>query len=327
MWRRGFNLPMVIYLLTRYLAVIERVFFVLEPLLWNVSNEMWRYHTHRRRIDDLELPLVFSVHVFTRVHGWETRLATLPAGGPALISETHDIDDRVSTIHPHSIRLSLRLRLHLERLRQYVVQSRIVSIISRAATIGADSIVIIVTWNETFWSGRRSDLRMMKGGRLPATKLMLRDGSAYFLVLLIIQVISITSNLKGHSLTIWLVWPYFDQVFTVILLSRLMLNLRRKLCHDDDRDEPAPTPSNVEFMFSVSNVFANLDAPRGPSPSTHPGCPVTDDSTPYPISPSHACGLSNCHVRDEDALVCPENCFELTERHWKELSGGQWETP
>ena len=39
-WRRRFSGATVVYLLTRYIAVVERVFFVLEVLLWKSTDEV-----------------------------------------------------------------------------------------------------------------------------------------------------------------------------------------------------------------------------------------------------------------------------------------------
>lgn len=39
-WKRKFSGATVIYLLMRYVAVIERIFLVLEILVWNSSNRV-----------------------------------------------------------------------------------------------------------------------------------------------------------------------------------------------------------------------------------------------------------------------------------------------
>ena len=39
-WRRKFTGATLVYLLMRYIAVIERIFFVLEVLLWKSTDEV-----------------------------------------------------------------------------------------------------------------------------------------------------------------------------------------------------------------------------------------------------------------------------------------------
>ncbi|CDO76736.1 hypothetical protein BN946_scf184813.g6 [Trametes cinnabarina] len=117
-----------------------------------------------------------------------------------------------------------------------------------------------------------------------------RAGTAYFLILLLIQVVTIISNRIGSSLTIWLVWPYFDQVLTVIFLSRFMLDLRGLYFAErgGSEDDTSLHMSDVKFQGFASGIVGNLGATL-----------TTTLATDELHSPSTGCGRS-------ETGSCPE---------------------
>ncbi|KAI0645062.1 hypothetical protein C8Q79DRAFT_1011171 [Trametes meyenii] len=210
-WGCGISLPTMIYLLTKYLAVIERVFFVLQPMLLNIDNKV------------------------------ESAYYDPTQWGP-----------------PYGCGYY---------------------------------------WNI-------SDDLLSK-------------------VLLIIQVITITSNLVGNSLAIWLVWPYFDQVVTVILLSRLMLGLHKINYEEINEEESAQTQSNIGFMISMSKVLANLDS-NGPDP-TASTFPYSSDTTST-VSPSHPCSPTSRRAGGDQVSESPRDWIEMSTRPATGIPAGQWGT-
>ncbi|KAL1945435.1 hypothetical protein VTO73DRAFT_2286 [Trametes versicolor] len=212
-WTRKLTGATVIYLLMRYVAVIERIFFVLE----------------------LTLPQT--------------------CGG---ITHTDDV---------------------LTILNYF---SFTVSIAAKATTIAADGILIVMTWIRTF--GINKDAFKM-GFNTPLATLILRDGTAYFMVLLVIQMITIVSNQIGHALTIWLVWPYFDQVITVIFLSRFILDLRAIHLKMGDGREIDTTLhlSDVKFEGITSTMIGNLGSTTF---STQIEIPMPEHTEDSEVSPT-----------------------------------------
>ncbi|OSC97583.1 hypothetical protein PYCCODRAFT_1471755 [Trametes coccinea BRFM310] len=280
-WKRKWTGATLVYLLTRYVAVIERIFFVLEVLVRLCGGI-----THT---DDVLLflnYLAFSAFTCLRIYGvwgrdWKPLLFVLPltlvkpiagiievahytpvqAGPPyGCIYIYHVPDSVISTPHPYLLSL--------------------VSITSKATTIAADAILIGLTWIKTF--GIKRDA-LHTGMRTPLATLLLRDGTAYFLILLLVQVITIISNRIGSKLTIWLVWPYFDQVLTVIFLSRFMLDLRGLYFADrgDTENETSLHLSDVKFQGITSGVVGNFGATLDTTLAFDvpgPDSPLTEDS-------------------------------------------------
>ncbi|KAI0774927.1 hypothetical protein BD413DRAFT_611911 [Trametes elegans] len=327
-WQRKYTGATLVYLLMRYIAVIERIFFVAEVLLWKSSDGpllcagrceralMRKYRCARiSRTDDVLLSmnyLAFSAFTALRVYGvwgrdWKPLLIVLPLSlvKPALL--IYESSNYVAIqqgppygclyiwLLPDNVLSKWVFLLTGVQPVLWLNSGRVVSIATKAATIAADSILIALTWIKTFAIQRDSHKAKM---RTPLATLLLRDGewTAYFLILLVIQIITIISNQIGNKLTIWLVWPYFDQVyvpnvpslptqFTVIFLSRFMLDLRGLYfagARDPAADGDAQTTlrwSDVRFQgfsrFSsaaVGNLGATLGTHSQPKPAS-PGAP------------------------------------------------------
>ncbi|TBU33978.1 hypothetical protein BD311DRAFT_773874 [Dichomitus squalens] len=122
--------------------------------------------------------------------------------------------------------------------------------IAQATTIAAEAILIGLTWMKTFGINRDS---ARLGVRTPLATLLLRDGTAYFIILLLLETVTLVSSNIGSQLTVWMIWPYFAQVLTVIFLSRLMLDLRGLYFADHaPRVHGGPSaPAGAESTFSV----------------------------------------------------------------------------
>ncbi|RPD57834.1 hypothetical protein L226DRAFT_540198 [Lentinus tigrinus ALCF2SS1-7] len=261
-WRRRFTGATVVYLFTRYAALIERVFFVLEVLLWNSTDE-----TCGRidRVDDvLTIINYFAFASFTilRVYGvwgrdWKPLVIVVPLTlvRPALyiVESSNYVPIQFgppwgcANVYGYSN----------EMLAKF-------STVAKSANIAADAILIALTWWKTFGINKAST---RLGVRTPLATLLLRDGTAYFLILLAIQIITIVSSQIGSSLTVWLVWPYFDQIFTVIFLSRFMLDLRGLYFSEHVNAEGNATDTTTrsghvlsDIRFTTSNVVGNLGA-------------------------------------------------------------------
>ncbi|KAH9889273.1 hypothetical protein C8Q73DRAFT_654019 [Cubamyces lactineus] len=254
-WKRRFTGATIVYLLTRYIAVIERIFFVLEVLVWNSTDPVFRCGGITHTDDTLLFLnyLAFSAFTCLRVYGvwgrdWKPLLIVLPL---TLVKP-------ICTIYEATRYIPVQAGPPFGCVYIYTIADT--SVATKATTIAADAILIVLTWIKTFGIKRDS---MQAGVRAPLATLVLRDGTAYFLILLVIQLVTIISNQVSLSLTIWLVWPYFDQVLTVIFLSRFMLDLRG-LYFADRAGREAETSlhwSDVQFHgFTAANVVGNLGA-------------------------------------------------------------------
>ncbi|OBZ69774.1 hypothetical protein A0H81_10176 [Grifola frondosa] len=130
---------------------------------------------------------------------------------------------------------------------------RRLGIVSRSTTIAADTLLIVYTWYKTY--GTYAALKLEH--KTSIAYLLLRDGTIYFVSIVLIHILSIISDTIGSGSVIFSVWAYFDQVFTPIFLCRLILNLREvdnAKCGNDD------SGGFSDLHFS-SIPFGNLGAP------------------------------------------------------------------
>ncbi|KAI0644989.1 hypothetical protein C8Q79DRAFT_969050 [Trametes meyenii] len=198
-WGRKFSGATVIYLSTRYLAVVERIFFVAAIMTWSSGDQVCSGLTHA---DSTLLFLSYlSIASFTalRVYAiwgrdWRPLVLVLPLSlvRPAL------------TLYEASSYTAVQSGPRLGCSYDYTLPDTLLTNFStaeRASVIAADAVLIALTWRKTYGIKRVS---MKTGVRTPLATLLLRDGE----LLLSIQVVSITMY-KG--LTFSGVWPFFDQ--------------------------------------------------------------------------------------------------------------------
>jgi len=158
--------------------------------------------------------------------------------------------------------------------------------------LASDVVLVVLTWIKTF-EIRKSSSRF--GFKTPLATLLLRDGTVYFLVILVIQIFAIVSSQIGSGFILFDVWTYFAQVLTVISLYRFMLNLRGVYVsqglgavHGDPTTTSVTTTQAATLtQFSdphfASNIVGNLGAPlhAGESPSTIKGGGEMDEGFEY----------------------------------------------
>ncbi|KAI0365086.1 hypothetical protein BV20DRAFT_954980 [Pilatotrama ljubarskyi] len=308
-WRRKYTGATVVYLLTRYIAMIERVFFVLEVLIWNSSDQVRTPPcggiTHTDDVLLLLNYLAFTAFTTLRVYGvwgrdWKPPLIVLPLSLVRPILLMYENTNYVPVQAGPPFGCVYIFSLSDKILSKYVLSlCRYFSITTKATTLAADAILVILTWIKTFGIVRAS---LQTGMRTPLATLLLRDGTAYFLVLLVIQLITIVSNEVGTSvkLTIWLVWPYFEQAIIVIFHSRFMLDLRGLyFAESGDRDTTTSLHfSDVKFQGFTSDVVGNF----GATLSTTLGLPMRSGTgdTPSPATSSEAFDRESRDDWDDD---------------------------
>ncbi|KAM5537917.1 hypothetical protein V8D89_008393 [Ganoderma adspersum] len=260
-WGRPFSGATLVYLFTRYTAIADRVLFVTEVLLWNSSDQACGRIS---RSDDILLALnYFAFGAFTclRVYGvwgrdWKPLLVVVPLTliKPVLLIyvNTHYIPRQGGV--PYGCYYDWKIS------NSTIAE---MSAITKASTIASDAILIALTWVKTFGIKRESS---KIGMHAPLATLLLRDGTAYFIILLLIQLITIISSHIGSKITVWIVWPYFDQVLTVIFLSRFMLDLRGIQFSGREPGIPGAEstfsgPGRVsDIRFDTSRIVGNLGA-------------------------------------------------------------------
>ncbi|KAK7685607.1 hypothetical protein QCA50_011474 [Cerrena zonata] len=136
----------------------------------------------------------------------------------------------------------------------------LVSMVTHAASIASDILVIALTLVKTVDTKRLASRLNMK---TVVTTLLIRDGTIYFCVLLLLHTvffITLQFDLLLNPL------PLFIDVLTTILISRFMLNLRSVFVSASPTNGVTPTTvrittfSDPEFASRL-DIVGNLGAP------------------------------------------------------------------
>ncbi|KAH9935154.1 uncharacterized protein BXZ73DRAFT_28803, partial [Epithele typhae] len=220
-WRRKHSGATWIFLIMRYSAVIERVFFILEVMVWYSTDAACGGINHTD--DTLTILNYLSIAAFTALRIYAIWLRDWR---PLVVVIPLSLVRPVEYLYISTLNTALQgghLVGCIDMRSPSTHRSSSVSTAARSATIACDVILIVLTWIKTF-----SLLRDSKRVNVRDTiaKPLLRDGTAYFLIILAVQVITIVSEYTESSASIWVVWPYFEQALTVIFFSRFMLDLR-----------------------------------------------------------------------------------------------------
>ncbi|KAH9852393.1 hypothetical protein C2E23DRAFT_868846 [Lenzites betulinus] len=252
-WQRRFTGATAVFLITRYVAVAERIVLLVSLFLPTVEDAALRGSDSPSscvpvlRLDDTLTDisyLMFGVFLILRARGIWGR-----GWGPLIILSL------LTPIRPIlSISNPPRIGGPPGRSSTHAV---IVGIASRAAGLALDATVLVLTWARTI--GMKRESRRL-GLHTPLVTLLLRD----------VPIESSTGRIAQRSFVLWDVWPYFDQVFTVIFSCRFMLDLRGVYLvdplrthpgeGDDLYDETNPPISGLLFSRSiVGNMGAPLD--------------------------------------------------------------------
>ncbi|EPT03360.1 hypothetical protein FOMPIDRAFT_1158818, partial [Fomitopsis schrenkii] len=123
---------------------------------------------------------------------------------------------------------------------------------TRVSIIVADTLVLAVTWRVTYGFKKLND--MTEQLKLPLTSLLLRDGTAYFSILLVINVINIvmwTTNIYQNI-------TEFPTTLTTVLLSRFFLNLRRRALAPRSVVSSPSQLSDLHLSTLIENLGGSL---------------------------------------------------------------------
>ncbi|RPD56902.1 hypothetical protein L226DRAFT_615314 [Lentinus tigrinus ALCF2SS1-7] len=141
-----------------------------------------------------------------------------------------------------------------------------VILVSRVPLIVADILLIFITWTKV---GSRDTLRgIRESKRLSLSDILLRDGTLYFVVLLILNVLHLAFSLSavaGNGQESFL--TAFTTPITAILISRFLLDLREanravmKLDPDDPLHSSKDPYDDTPSFISSLGAFVSPDLP------------------------------------------------------------------
>ncbi|KAI0941891.1 hypothetical protein AcV7_002456 [Taiwanofungus camphoratus] len=275
-WSRRFSGATIIFLIVRYAALAERITLVTSVLLratldqryvlvgirklTNIHHVMLRSCVPVLRLDDSLTSLgklVNGAFIVLRIRGiwgsdWRPFLLLAPL---CLIPPIVSIYLQVEYI-PIAFGPPLYGCGAL-----YIASSETIDnlrIAANAAAIASNTIVLFLTWAKTYWISRESS---RLGWNTPLITLLLRDGTLYFMLFLLIEILDIIGYGLGSDFILWDVWTYFDEVFLVIFTSRFMLDLRGVYLTNSDCASVTTQTGRISDVRFVSNVVGNLGAP------------------------------------------------------------------
>ncbi|KAI9062118.1 hypothetical protein FKP32DRAFT_1759258 [Trametes sanguinea] len=262
-WKGRFTGATVVFLLTRYVAIAERITFVVSVVIPALSNKSC---VPVLRLDDSLTDisyLMFGVFVILRTRGIWGR-GWLPLIFLALLTPVRTIIYIFMQTHYTPIAFGVPLYGCGAEYDLSENTFRALDLTARISATVMDSTVIVLTWVRTLGVKRESH---RLGMRTPIVTLLLRDGTIYFLVILFIQVFGIVSTNIGSTFILWDVWPLFEQVFTVIFSCRFMLNLRGVYLADPTRNPDhadefgVATSTRDGSSIGFASIVGNFGAP------------------------------------------------------------------
>ncbi|KAM5530762.1 hypothetical protein V8D89_015569 [Ganoderma adspersum] len=108
--------------------------------------------------------------------------------------------------------------------------NKLFTILPRASLIASDVIVIFATWHAVYWSNGMAHISLMSAtGRRTLSSTLLRDGTFYFGLMLIMNIINLTLTMYPTQVDALTQVSYvveFSEPFTTILVARFLLNLQ-----------------------------------------------------------------------------------------------------
>ncbi|OCH84763.1 hypothetical protein OBBRIDRAFT_839460 [Obba rivulosa] len=146
-----------------------------------------------------------------------------------------------------------------------------VATITRLCVIAADAIVLVVTWCQTYTMKRRSD---QYGVTAPLVKLLFRDGTTYFFVLLSLNIL----NFVGQLTNVFSIAAVFLTPISSIIMTHFLLDLRQ-VAHEPqatpdvtvrspqthDLEHKTSRRSSLRFTAFVSNMGESFDHGADPN--------------------------------------------------------------
>ncbi|KAI0760625.1 hypothetical protein C8Q74DRAFT_1297735 [Fomes fomentarius] len=142
------------------------------------------------------------------------------------------------------------------------------SLITHTCAIGTDLLVVLLTWIKTFEIKRAAAGLHLKTS---LTTLLLRDGTLYFAVLVVLNMIHIIIDRSNATIN---PMATFIDAFTAILISRFMLNLREIARPSGKGGGDRPTTTTTFHLSQVTTLQI-----------AHPGSVVGDLGAPLNHGP------------------------------------------
>ncbi|KAI8974607.1 hypothetical protein BD414DRAFT_498188 [Trametes punicea] len=137
------------------------------------------------------------------------------------------------------------------------------TIASRTCLMAADVIVLLVTWASTAGAIRLANIALK--GRPSFARMLARDGTIYFSILLILNTLHLTFTMLAiteDALSPVSYFTTFTEPITAVLVSRFLLNLQ-EVNQSSQRSALATLTQSVSLDFAT-RVIGSLGSPLDP---------------------------------------------------------------
>ncbi|KAI0769498.1 hypothetical protein BC629DRAFT_1680760 [Irpex lacteus] len=231
-WRRKWTATTWLYLLTRYSTIVDQIIVLIPP--WN-SSVSSAYQAFLRTSADVRFPRrVFSaLRVYALSDGryliaglvFLLNLVPVATNMVNFITSTVFEDSEICTVDSQlSDKLIISCTCGCLNQRSCIdFEAVIVSLTTRIAVIVGDVLVLAVTWMKTarvYREARRLNLKS------PLVTMILRDGTLYFRILLVIYILEILENNIPAMFTLNIIQPFYV-IIPPLIICRFLLNLRQ----------------------------------------------------------------------------------------------------
>jgi len=270
MWGRKWNSVTILFFLNRWITfvwVIVSLAFDLMPL---PSIPSCKGVTFLQDILELMLSVLWSVFSAVRVYS-----ISGGSGGLATLACVLGLVPVGTNIYGHFAAYQFQI-VNSPFAGPECVEGEVLSLFAingltigtRVAVILSDLIVLVVTWSRTYAMKREANRLNLK---TPLVTMLLLDGTAYFVVLLmlnILQIATITTNVFLDTAN------FFTTPISSIIISYFLLNLRQvaetSAENDIDNGRPSfirsqlghrhlPQQSSMRFASFVGNMGEMLN--------------------------------------------------------------------
>ncbi|KAH9888009.1 hypothetical protein C8Q73DRAFT_794442 [Cubamyces lactineus] len=289
-WSRKFSGATVVFVLNRYVTLFSKIVLPISTFWWpNQTDQRSVVHT-----------VAFVVAAFSalRVYAvwnkdWRIFVLVFAVAIVVPVTNMYQYIQSIPAALPWPIYGVPGAHCFLSRL----------SIVTHTCAIGADLLVIVLTWIKTYQMKKEASVL---GSGAAFSSLILRDGTLYFGTMLVLNVTHLIVLQSSDTLD---PLPIFVDVFTSILISRFMLNLREVAGRGSD-DLSTASRFQGTSRFSSVRFAADIVGDMG-APLEHRGLADPASVDPDDVSESPLTDISST----EDQTQPTEDSLSIVTRH------------
>ncbi|KAH9939942.1 hypothetical protein B0H21DRAFT_755571 [Amylocystis lapponica] len=239
-WGRKFTLATVLFLLNRYLTILNRILMVVDMLPW---QSLPQATADKAAFTSLRMYAIWA-------KDWRVLVGVAFLGlVPPIVNIYYYTTLKIVSTPPPFVGCGEYVELSTLASDIYTVP---VAYFNCVFAVASDAIVLILTWTKT-WAIRKEFSRFKFVDVPTFSELLLRDGTTLF-TLNVVNLVAIKYQAFGSI-------PALTGVLSSILISRFLLNLREVYLSGHGTDGSTTLPSKISTARFASAFAGNLGAP------------------------------------------------------------------